>query len=321
MTNNPKVPYFDLELIDVMHLIRDAVPLNDLTVQAIPALRNAFSSTSSDDELSLEGAYVVSEHIVIDARQGEAAVTFCRPVNANGPAPTILYAHGGGMVAGHRRSNLTQIVSLAATIGANVVSVEYRLAPEYPYPAAIDDCTLVLQWLLKQNSETVDPDQVILAGTSAGGGLVASLALRVRDRGLASLRGLMMFAPMLDARNDSVSARQFEHDGIWNRVSNETAWAAYLGPKGAEAGSDAVPALAMELAGLPSTFIDVGDGETFRDECVAFANALWRSRVHTELHVWAGAFHGFDAMAPAAQISQDAQATRAAWLQRLLRNS
>jgi acetyl esterase/lipase len=125
---------------------------------------------------------------------------------------------------------------------------------------------------------------------------------------------------MLDDRNQTVSANQFVDLGLWNSQSNATGWGAYLG---ARYGTDdvsiyAAPARATDLSGLPPAYIDVGSAEVFRDEAVAYASQIWTDGGDAELHVWAGGFHGFDLLAPDAQVSRESVRTRTRWVARHL---
>jgi acetyl esterase/lipase len=209
------------------------------------------------------------------------------------------------------------IADLAHEAGCAVVSVEYRLAPEHPYPAALDDALTVLGWVGSgQGPAGMDPARIVVMGVSAGGGLAAATALHNRDHEGIKIAGLLLMCPMLDHRSTSASALQMAGVGSWDATANATAWSAYLGHTGATA--YASPALAHELSGLPPTFIDVGSAETFRDECVDFASRMWEHGGDAELHVWPGGVHGFDLLAPWAQLSRAARAQRVAWLRRLL---
>jgi acetyl esterase/lipase len=210
----------------------------------------------------------------------------------------------------------------ASEFGLVVVSVEYRLAPETPHPGPVEDCYAGLAWTARHADELgIDPERIIVAGASAGGGLAAALALLARDRGGPELAGQMLIYPMLDDRNDSPSAVQMAGLGVWDRTANDTGWGALLGAAkgGPEVSPYAAPARATDLSGLPPAFIDVGSAETFRDEDVAYAARIWQAGGRAELHVWPGAFHGFDGFAPQAAVSQDALAARVRWLRRLFR--
>jgi acetyl esterase/lipase len=233
----------------------------------------------------------------------------------------VYFTHGGGYLFGNRFSQIDVVLDWVERLGVVVVTVEYRLAPENPHPAPIEDSYAGLLWT-EQNAHEFggDKDSLVLAGVSAGAGLAGGLALLARDRGGPQLAGQMLISPMLDDRNNSVSARQFVGVGIWDQVSNATAWEALLG---AECGTDSVspyaaPARATDLSGLPSAFVDCGSAETFRDEAVDYASRLWAAGVQAELHVWPGAFHGFDAFLPGAALSVAARRAREMWLRRLI---
>jgi len=250
------------------------------------------------------------------------SLLICRPKDAANPTPAIYHIHGGGMIVGDNRFGLVEMMNLAEPMGMAVVSVEYRLAPETPHPGPVEDCYAGLAWLSAHAHElTIDPDRIVIGGASAGGGLAAGVTLMARDRNGPAILAQLLLSPMLDDRNDSASSRQMRGLGIWDGSSNETGWNALLGD-GVGGGPDvspyAAPSRAADLSGLPSTFIDVGSAETFRDEDVAYASRMWQAGGRVELHVWPGGFHGFDVVAPHAAISQDAIAARAAWLRRQL---
>jgi acetyl esterase/lipase len=201
------------------------------------------------------------------------------------------------------------------------VVVDYRLAPEHRYPAALEDASTVLAWLASDDAPTLlDSSRIVLSGVSAGGGLAATTAIYARDHAGPALAGLLLMCPMLDHRNDSPSALQMEGVGSWDRVANAAGWQAYLG---SDVSADDPPpyasaAVCTDHRGLPPTFIDVGSAETFRSECVDFADAMWKAGGDAELHVWPGGVHGFDFLAPWAPMSRDARAARTAWLRRVI---
>jgi acetyl esterase/lipase len=209
----------------------------------------------------------------------------------------------------------------AVEFGTAVVSVEYRTAPEDPDPAPIEDCYAGLVWTAEHASELgLDPGRVVAVGSSAGGGLVAGVALMARDNKGPALLGQMLMSPMLDDRNLTPSSNMLIGDGTWDRTSNDTCWEALLGDRhgGPDVSIYAAPSRAGDLSGLPPTFIDVGSVDLFRDEDIEFANNIWLAGGPAELHVWPGGFHGFDELAPQAPLSQAALRARGAWLQRLL---
>ncbi|AWS48607.1 esterase [Streptosporangium sp. 'caverna'] len=277
----------------------------------------------SDDELSRGGEFQIFERTVPGAA-GDPDITLLvsRPTGALTPTPAIYSMHGGGMITGDRRTNLPDMLDLAASVGAAVISVEYRLAPEHPHPAPVEDCYAGLLWVAANATElNIDLDRIVVAGASSGGGLAAAVALLARDRGGPALAGQMLLAPMLDDRNNTSSALQTASQGMWIHTFSETGWTAFLGDArgGPDVSPYAAPARATDLSGLPPAFIYVGSVETFRDEDVAYASAIWRAGGQAELHVWSGGFHGFDLFVPQAAVSQAAKAARTSWMRRILK--
>ncbi|HEV3355600.1 MAG TPA: alpha/beta hydrolase [Pseudonocardiaceae bacterium] len=275
-----------------------------------------------DADLTRDGAFTVSEREV-SGPDGAPDITLliCRPNNAPPPVGVIYFVHGGGMVVGDRFTGLANFLGVAEELGVAVVSVEYRLAPEHPHPAPVDDCYAGLLWTVEHAEELgVDPARVVIAGGSAGGGLTAATALLAKDRGGPALLGQLLLCPMLDDRNDTYSARQMAGVGLWDQTANQFGWSALLGD--AQGGDDvspyAAPARATDLSGLPPAFIDVGSAETFRDEAVEYASRIWRAGGIAELHVWPGGFHGFSGIVPQAAVSQAAGQAPRAWLRRIL---
>ncbi|TCK22006.1 alpha/beta hydrolase [Pseudonocardia endophytica] len=247
----------------------------------------------------------------------DVAVRIYRPANASGAAPGMLFIHGGGMVLGSVAGEDPTATMLCDALGAVVVSVEYRLAPEYPHPAPMEDCYAVLTWMAKSADELgVDPDRLVVYGGSAGGGLAIATAMLARDRGGPPLRFMMPIYPMIDDRNTTTSSHEILDVGIWDRAGNEEAWGWYLGD--AEADGYAAPTRAADLSGLPPAYIDVGTVDLFRDEDIAFAQRLMAAGVPCELHVHPGAYHASETFAPDAALSKRIWAGRVDALRRAL---
>ena len=229
---------------------------------------------------------VTSEDRLAPGRDGQpdVAVRVYRPAGSSGTLPGIFYIHGGGMVLGSVEMEDASAAMLTEMVGCVVVSVEYRLAQEHPFPAAPEDCYTALCWMFDTAAELgVDPSRIAVYGPSAGGGLVCAVSLMARDRGGPAIRMQMPIYPMIDDRNATASSHEVTDVGIWDRAGNIEAWGMYLGDA---YGSDdvshyAAPARATDLSGLPPTFIDVGEIDMFRDEDIDFAARLIRSGVPT----------------------------------------
>jgi acetyl esterase/lipase len=209
---------------------------------------------------------------------------------------------------------------LVAAVDAVVVSVEYRLAPEHPFPAGPDDAYAVLRWLAASAEELgVDASRIAVAGRSSGGGTAAGAVLMARDRGEVEVAFQMPLYACLDDRLVTPSSHEIQDPRSWNRTLMDNAWDAYLGPmRGADVSPYAAPARAEDLSGLPPAYVQVGELDVLRDENVAYAQRLLQAGVPTELHVYPGAFHGFDVLVPDAEISRRAIEERDAALRRAL---
>ncbi len=311
-------PPFDHELAAALDAAGGRSP--SMTLETLAAVRAARAEEEgdrpSDAELSRGGMFTVEEH-----HDAGVPLLVLRPTAFPAATGCLYYTHGGGMIVGHNRTGILGALDWAEEFGLVVVSVDYRLAPETPHPGPIEDCYRGLVWTAEHAPELgFDARDLIVAGGSAGGGLAAALALLARDRGGPALRGQLLICPMLDDRNESVSAHQMAGVDTWDRSDNETGWTALLGAArgGPDVSPYAAPARATDLSNLPPAFIDVGSAETFRDEDVAYATRIWQAGGSAELHVWPGGYHGFDGAVPAAAISRDARAARFHWLNRLL---
>lgn len=317
-------PPFDQELITPLQnaLQRLTVPLTNKNISLSREL--TISGSLSDEEIRCNGKYDFEERIIpgpIGAP--DIPIIICRPTKALGPYAVIYNIHGGGMVAGNNRTaELACELKRAEELNLAIVSINYRLAPENPDPAPLEDCYAGLIWLAK-NAEflNIDSQRIIISGNSAGGGLAAGTTLLVRDRGGPKLISQMLQCPMLDDRNNSISARQMKGVGLWDTISNMTGWTALLGSRrgSKKVSYYAAPARCTDLSGLPPTFIDVGSVEALRDEAVAYASRIWQCGGEAELHVWGGAFHSFDQWAPEAIISKSADNARIVWMRRVLK--
>ena len=221
--------------------------------------------------------------------------------------PAYLHMHGGGFVGGRVDGNPASLQDIAATCGAFVVSVDYRLAPETAFPGALEDNYAALKWMnLNAATLGIDPKRIAIGGESAGGGHAAMLAIAARDRGEYALAFQLLIYPMLDDRTGSTKPAP-EHIGhfLWNSGSNRFGWESLLGmaPGSANPPAGSVPARVKDLSGLPPTFISVGALDLFVDEDVDYARRLIAAGVSTELLVVPGAYHGFNGLVPMASVS------------------
>jgi acetyl esterase/lipase len=226
-------------------------------------------------------------------------VRLYRPASASAAGPALLWIHGGGYVIGNAAQDDVLCRRFARELGATVASVDYRLAPEHPYPTSLEDCYSALTWLARLPS--VDPARVAVGGASAGGGLAAALALLARDRAEIPVAAQLLVYPMLDDRTVDRDGLDNTGHRLWNQSSNKFGWASYLG----DADPDiAVPARREDLSGLPPAWMGVGTLDLFHDEDVVYAERLKAAGVPCEVEVVPGAFHGFDGIVPKAEVSQ-----------------
>lgn len=311
-------PPFDPDVLRALKAQRDDV-VTGMHAEDVARLRSR-AVVPDEAACTRSGEFELTHHETTGPDGTRVRVVLLRPRDRAVAVPTIFHIHGGGMVVGSAYDSLPELAELAAELGGAVASVEYRLAPEHPYPAAVEDAYAGLVWLSSHAAALgLDPARIILHGVSAGGGLAAAVALLARDRGGPRLLGQMLICPMLDHRNDSSSGLQMAGVGAWDRTANATGWRLYLGDTPHdEVPIYASPARADDLSSLPPAFIDVGSAETFRDEDIAYASRVWSCGGDAELHVWPGGVHGFDTLAPGAALSNDARNARVRWLTRLL---
>ncbi|AEM83092.1 alpha/beta hydrolase [Streptomyces violaceusniger] len=311
-------PALDPELRE---LLADMPLMSRLSPEVLAQLRQL---PSTPIESLLAHRQVDRREITVPVKDGAPVpLSVFSPANTDRTtaAPCVYWMHGGGMVMGDRYSQIDIPLEWLDEFGAVVVSVDYRLAPEATGTALVEDCYQGLRWIAEHSEELgIDPVRIVVAGASAGGGLAAGVTLLARDLGTPAIAAQMLICPMLDHRNTSTSSRQYSGGpGVWTREMNEFGWRAVLGDLTDDEVSEYVsPALAANLSSLPTTFIDTGSAEVFRDEDTDYATRIWTAGGQAELHVWAGGFHGFDALYPQAHISATARRTRTDWLARVL---
>lgn len=313
---------FDPEVEAVLVALKDILPTT-ITPDMIAGMQSntSMEGVPTPEELLAEFGLERTDFTIPGYDNGEIEVSVVRKPGHTGLGPGIFHTHGGGMIGGDRWTGMREISSWVAEFDAVAVTVEYRLAPSFPDPYLVEDCYAGLLWTAEHADELgIDLERLLIAGSSAGGGLAAGTALLARDRSGPHLMGQMLIYPMLDDRLDTISNLQVDGIGVWDRTSNHTGWTALLGDR---RGTDdvsiyAAPARATDLSGLPPAFIDCASVEVFRDEDVAYASRLWACGVQAELHVWPGGFHGFEQIAPYIPLSKTATARRLDWVARLL---
>lgn len=254
-----------------------------------------------------------AEHWTAPARNGQPAVQLYvyRPKNASGKLPIIYFIHGGGYILGNARMAGDSLQALAERQKAAVVSLEYRLATEAPFPADLHDAYHGLRYVYQHAARHgLDSERLVLMGESAGGGLTARLALYTRDQGELTPEGQVLIYPMLDYRTGTAESpyhNDMAGEFVWTRNANRTGWATLRGGKNIDAAQMPYfsPAMATNLKGLPATFMLVGDLDLFVNEDIDYANRLIQAGVATELFVIPGVFHAFEMANPHGEKTRD----------------
>jgi len=237
----------------------------------------------------------------------DVTVRIYRPEGRKAVLPALLWIHGGGYVLGSIEYEDATCARLAAETDCVTVAVEYRLAPENPFPAPLEDCYAALRWMAASADELgIDRSRIAIGGASAGGGLSAGLALLARDRGEIDIAFQLLVYPMLDDRNAAPASEVLQDAIFWTRENNLVAWRSYLGrePGGEGVSGYASASRAAELEGLPPACVTVGDQDLLVDEDIDYARRLIRAGVPTELHVYPGGCHSLDMLVPQADISR-----------------
>lgn len=314
-------PPFDPELAAALAAAED-VPTT-VTPDMLAALREG-TAAAAPSLTAVAATHGVTVRTVAVSRTGapDLQLLVAHPPSAQPGSPALYWIHGGGVVLGDSRFGLDLVLPWAVEFGVPVVSVDYRLAPAHPDPAAVEDCYAGLVWVARNAAELgVDRSWLVLAGHSAGAGLAAGTALLARDRRGPRAAGQLLLCPMLDDRELTPASRQLDGVGVWDRTANRTAWEARLGARrgGRAVEPYSAPSRATDLGGLPPAFVDVGSVDTFRDEAVDYATRIWQSGGAAELHVWPGAYHCFEIVAPTSAVSLAAVERRTDWLRRILR--
>ncbi|MGO9872827.1 MAG: alpha/beta hydrolase [Acidimicrobiia bacterium] len=305
---------FDPELASLVPLL----PEIDITDPAVARATIASFAEAGGFDVDRSGL-TIDDRMLGRPDGPDVRVRVYRPLGHGERRAGLLYIHGGGFVIGTIDTEEANAAALARNLGIVVVSVDYRLAPEHPYPAGLDDCSAALTWLHDRADDlAVDAARVGVYGQSAGGGLAAALALRARDRGGPAICFQFLGMPELDDRLDTASMRAFVDTPMWNRPSAVASWRHYLAGLDGDVPYDAAPARAHDLAGLAPAYVSAMEFDPLRDEAIDYASRLLQAGVPTELHVFPGTFHGSSFVAAAA-ISQRADKEAQVALRRGLR--
>lgn len=284
----------------------EMLPAFQFSVERLAAIREGLSGSFP----KTADAPIAPVEKVINGPGGALEVFWYDPSPGTRDRPALLHIHGGGMVVGSARQMQHGPSTLAASLGIPVASVEYRLAPETPFPGPQEDCYAALAWLADAGLELgVDPGRIGVVGESAGGGLAAAVAQMARDRGGPALAAQILIYPMLDHRVGGEAdpwRNRYTGEFIWTRENNQFGWQSLRAdyhPEDARKGWFS-PSLADDLAGLPPAWIGVGDLDLLFDEDLDYARRLVAAGVPVELHAYPGAFHGFNLLG-GAQVSKD----------------
>lgn len=233
------------------------------------------------------------------------------------PGTVMLYFHGGGFYAGSVAQYRKVCELYVSQSGIPMIAADYRLAPEFPFPTPVDDAYTVLEYVSK-NADLfkIDPSRIVIFGDSAGGGLVAGLAIKARDQGLSPpVAKQMIIGGMLDDRRTAKKDEALAATATWRYEDNVTGWGVYLGSADKIGSNDvseyASPSRVSDARGLPSLYLEVPDMDIFREENIEYANRLSAANVETELHVWKGVPHSYELFAPRISLSKMAFQLRA----------
>lgn len=250
------------------------------------------------------------ENLTVPGGRGapDVSIRLIRSRLVEGPAPALLWLHGGGMILGNNAQDDATNFAFARTLGITVASVEYRISPEHQAPAALNDAYAALTWLVAHAEERgIDPHRIALGGQSAGGGLAAGLALLAHDRAEVRPAFQLLAYPMIDDRTVRRADLDTRHVRVWTPGSNRYGWTSYLGQAPGSAGVSPYvsPARRADLTGLPPAWIGVGTLDLFFDEDSTYARRLEEAGVPCELMIVEGAFHGFDSIFRNKPVSRD----------------
>lgn len=287
-------------LAEELYPIIEAMPATDITDENLERFRDF--GRQNPVMADAQAAGVSREEVHVSGADGPVRCLLYRPQTRGALTAGYLHIHGGGYIMGAPEGSDIGNVAICAKLGVVVLSVDYRLAPEHPIPAPLDDCYAGLAWLHQQASELgIDPQRIAVGGESAGGGLAAALAIRARDVGEFAVCHQHLTYPMLDnlTGDEAHPGDPLVGEFVWTRARNQYGWGAYLGTAAPMAPQ--VPARVDDFAGLPSTWMFTATLDLFRDENIEYAKRLMQAGVAVDLEMFSGACHGFQ-MLPGTQL-------------------
>ncbi|MFT6435911.1 MAG: acetyl esterase/lipase [Candidatus Azotimanducaceae bacterium] len=276
----------------------EAFPALDLNRDNIVKMRALLASAP----IVASVVSVLEEEQVVSTQDGDLKVYIYRKSRAENQ-PAVLWVHGGGYILGNAQDERARVI--ADTCDCTVVSVDYRLAPEHPFPAGPNDCYAALTWMNEQAIELgIDPARIVIGGASAGAGMAAGVVLMNRDKANFPLKLQLLLYPMLDNLHATESGK-LENHPVWKQATSFNAWEMYLnGTPGVDANPYAAAARAKDLSRLPPAYICVGATDLFCDEDIAYARRLDDAGVNVELSVFPGVYHAAESFVPNAKVSK-----------------
>jgi acetyl esterase/lipase len=292
----------DIELSAIVPLIPD-LPFSD-----VEGTRRDMAAMMAGYQPDLAGV-LMDEHEIAGPDDSRLTLRIFRPEAPESGRPMVVDIHGGGFAMGSASLDDTTNIALARDLGCVVASVEYRLAPEHPFPAGANDCYAALTWVAEHGAEWGgDVNRIALIGESAGACLAATTALFARDRGGPAVSMLVMLEPEIDDRMATDSMVNGSDTVAWDNKQGKLSWEYYLGEHLGDPPLHAAPARTEDLHGLPPTYVTVNELDCLRDEGLEFASRLMQSGVSTELHCWSGTYHGFRVLGPDTGVARTANA-------------
>jgi acetyl esterase/lipase len=293
------------ELVDMFKVF----PEWNFSEENIPANREIFNNMFSGIQLLDDNIHIFEEMVLSECGTHSIRLKIYEPKVKDETLPGIYFIHGGGHIIGTPEINDALCCEIVTKIPSVIISVDYRLAPETPYPGPVEDCYEGLVWFAKNSEKLgVAKDRIAVLGQSSGGGLAAAVSLLARDRKGPKIAFQMPLYPMIDDRHQTQSSKEITDRRVWNTTENKLAWDMYLSETDREnVPIYAAPSRAKDYTNLPPTYTFIGDLDPFRDETIEYIYNLTKAGVPTEFHLYPGCFHAFEEVVPNAEVSKKAK--------------